>query len=114
MALAAAVLGLAAASEAQLFPGVRWKLEPTSSVVTITVVQQVGGNFTLTGFEDDGAERGALYGTAFPQSDGRFAMGFTTVFEGGAVQTRVENIDPATLSGTWSDDSGNGGPFLLQ
>lgn len=39
-------------------------------------------------------------------------MGFTSVFQGVALQTRVENLDPATLTGTWSDHSGNGGAFV--
>jgi hypothetical protein len=99
---------------AQVIGVFRWQLAPFCNVVTLTV-EQKGLQYALTGFDDmcGGARRGAATGLAQPNPDGTIGFGITVVRPDGLAVQHSAAISLATLSGTWSDDYGNGGSFLF-
>ena len=73
--------------------------------------------FQLTGFDilpaGQGGGRFGTVGSAFPRTDGQFGLSLTTVFDSFSSNTQAV-INAITLSGNWTDDSGNSGQFVNQ
>ncbi|MGE0460188.1 MAG: tail fiber domain-containing protein [Vicinamibacterales bacterium] len=83
--------------------------------MTLDVVQR-GGVYTLDGFDDQcgAGDRGSATGTAALNGDGSVMIGLTLVTSPGATPMHVSvRLNPATLSGTWSDSGGLSGPFAF-
>lgn len=105
--------GPAADATAQTLGTFKWQLEPFCNVVTVTITQQ-GAVYALTGTDDQcGAARtAATTGTAFLNPDGTVGFGFSVVPSPNGVAVTVDaSINPASLSGSWRDSSGNSGTF---
>jgi len=91
----------------------RWRFAPFCNVVTLSVVQQPGEVYALTGFDDrcGASVRAAVSGTAHLNPDGTIGMGLTIIWPDG-LSTRDAVVLNSTLSGTWTDTaSGSGGAF---
>jgi len=117
IALAVTVGALVAPTPAaaQVLGTFRWQFAPYCNTVTLTI-QQVGGQYTLTGFDDmcGGAARGApASGTAIVNADGTVGMAITVTRGDGIAVQHAAVFTPAALSGVWSDDYGNGGAFVF-
>ncbi len=93
----------------------RWQLNPFCNVLTVNVTQ-LGGVFTLDGFDDlCGADtRGSVTGMAVPNQDGSIGLGLTLVLTPGATPLHIRaTVSLATVSGTWVDSAGNSGAFVF-
>jgi hypothetical protein len=97
----------------------RWRLEPFCNVVHLTVIQEGapadGGAGLLTGFDDDCGFSGGVpvSGTIFRNPSGFFVGSFTIIGPGGVAINNLIQLNPATGSGTWSDNFGNSGAFTI-
>ncbi|MDH4064148.1 MAG: tail fiber domain-containing protein [Acidobacteriota bacterium] len=91
-----------------------WQLQPFCNRVTVTVTQN-GSIYTLDGTEDQcGApQKAPLVGVAAPNPDGSIGFGLNIVAPSGQPVPVQARISIATLSGTWSDNAGNGGTFAF-
>ena len=93
----------------------RWQLQPFCNVVSITITQQ-GAIYTLDGFDDQcGApQRAPLVGlaTVNPYNSLGFGLNIVTVPGGRSVHVDAR-IGLASLSGPWTDSSGNSGSFIF-
>lgn len=92
-----------------------WQLAPFCNVVTVSVTQ-IGGTFTLDGFDDQcgAATRASVIGTAFPNPDGTIGIGLSLVLTPGGAPVHVDvALNLATLGGPWRDSAGNTGTFVL-
>jgi hypothetical protein len=92
----------------------RWRLSPYCNVVTLAVTQN-GPLFLLDGTDNlcGPGPGAAVIGTAFFKPDGSVGMGLHLVVEPGAAPLHVNvSLNPANLSGTWTDSGGRTGPFL--
>lgn len=109
--VATVLLAEATSSEAQNLGTFRWQLTPFCNVVTYAVVRE-GSVFVLSGFDDRcGATPSASSsGTAFLNPDGTVSLGVTTV-QPAVTGHFTMQINLSTLSGTWSNDLGQAGPF---
>jgi hypothetical protein len=111
-------LALAGESDAQVLGTFCWQLQPAQfgEIVRFAVETQADV-FALSGFDilpaSQGGGRFGTFGTAFQRTDGQFGLSFTTVFDGFSSNTQAV-INAFTLSGTWTDDSGNSGQFVNQ
>ena len=118
-ALVLVVLGhalwLAAPASAQPLGSYRWQLQPYCNIITVAVVQQ-GGQYQLDGHDDQcGATvRAGVVGLAFQNPNGTIGFGLTIVTAPGGTPVHVDaTIAIATLSGSWTDSSGNSGTFTF-
>ena len=99
-------------AQAQVFGTFKWQTQPYCNVLTLTVVQQ-GGIFQLVGSDDlCGGGTAPITGTAVINGGG-VAFGVAVALPGGAAAHVSSTISIATLSGTWADADGNGGPFTF-
>jgi hypothetical protein len=107
---------LAVTPEAQAQPlgSFSWQLQPHCNRVTVTVTQN-GGIYTLDGTDDQcgGAQKAPLVGVAAPNPDGSIGFGLNVISPTGQSIPVQARISISTLSGTWSDAAGNGGPFVF-
>jgi hypothetical protein len=104
----------ATAVSAQSIGTFRWQLAPFCNTVTVNVEAR-GGQFALMGYDDmcGAARRGAATGSAHLNPDGTIGLAISVVRPDGFVVQHSAFITLAALSGTWSDDSGNGGTFAF-
>lgn len=87
-----------------------WALQPFSSTVTLTAVDE-NGVIVLSGWVTDGFGRHPTHGVA-TTTDGVVQLGFTTIYPGGvAVHCRV--LLDALPSGTWLNNFGQFGLFAF-
>ncbi|MEZ5418231.1 MAG: hypothetical protein R2708_12910 [Vicinamibacterales bacterium] len=110
-----AVACLAAPSAAQTLGTFSWQLQPLCNRVVATV-QQVGGAYTLDGYDDQcgAATRAPLTGLATPNPDGSIGLGLTIITSPGATPIHVDaRMALPALSGSWSDSHGNTGTFAF-
>ncbi|MEZ5285003.1 MAG: tail fiber domain-containing protein [Vicinamibacterales bacterium] len=109
--VAAATAGPAHAQSLGTF---RWQLQPYCNVVTVSVTQ-TGAVYRLEGSDDRcGATQAAsAIGTAFLNPDGSVGIGLNIVAAPDGQPVPVSAVlSLATLSGTWQDETGNGGAFV--
>lgn len=93
----------------------RWQQQPYCNVITLTVTQ-VGLTYRLEGVDDQcGATvRASAAGLAFQNPDGTIGFGLTLVTTPGGAAVHIDaTVTLATLSGTWRDTSGAGGPWTF-
>jgi Chaperone of endosialidase len=112
--LVGVLLVLAATAEAQPLGSFTWQLQPHCNRVTVTVTQN-GGIYTLDGADDQcgAAQAAPLVGVAAPNPDGTIGFGLNIVSPSGQPIPVQARISISTLSGTWSDNAGNGGAFAF-
>jgi Head domain of trimeric autotransporter adhesin len=106
---------LAPPASAQPVGTFRWQLQPFCNVVTVTVTQN-GGVYRLEGTDDRCGEPQAasVIGTAFQNADGSIGMGLNIVMApGGQPQPVSATLSLSSMSGTWRDEAGNTGAFVL-
>lgn len=104
--------GVAAAQPLGSF---RWQLAPYCNVVTLSATQD-GAIYTLDGYDDQcgSGARASATGMAFFNPNGSIGIGLTIVSAPGGTPVHIEvALNPATLSGSWSDNHGNSGAFLF-
>ena len=114
LALAAAA-GLApAAAGAQTLGTFRWQLQPYCNVLTLTVTQ-LGTTYRVEGTDDlcGHSERASAQGMAFLNPGGTVGFGLTIVAPGAAPLHVSASISPTSYNGTWHDDTGNAGGFII-
>jgi hypothetical protein len=107
-------LGSGAAS-AQPLGTYSWQQQPYCNVFTVNIFQ-TGSAYQMDGTDDQcgAATRAALVGIAFLNPNGTLGLGFTVVTSPGGTPLHVDaSISVATGSGTWRDNSGGTGPFVL-
>lgn len=109
----AAALLLANTASAQNLGAVSWQLAPFCNIVTLTVVQDDAA-FNFSGWDDNcgAAQRSPAYGSGAVNPDGGFSIGLTIVPPSGLASHSRAHLSGGG-SGTWQDDSGNGGPFII-
>lgn len=115
-----AVLALALAwgarpVEAQVIGTYAWQLQPYCNLVRLTVAAS-GGTYLVDGYDDQcGAPtRASVTGTAIPNPNGTIEVGLTIVVSPAGRPVHVSaTVNPATLSGTWSDNTGASGAFVF-
>jgi len=93
----------------------RWQAQPFCNVVIVTVTH-VGGMYRLEGADDQcgGPRWASAIGTAFPNPDGSIGIGLTIIAPGGTAVHLDATISPAAgYGGTWRDDAGRSGSFVL-
>jgi hypothetical protein len=92
----------------------RWRLAPFCNVVTLDAVGQAT-TISVTGTDDQcGAPVAATAtGAAHVNPNGTITLSLQTTRDDGYTIATSVQIDPATLSGVWKDDSGNSGTFLF-
>lgn len=92
----------------------RWRLAPHCNVVTLDAVSQAT-TITVSGIDDQcGAPvAAAVSGTAHVNPNGSISLSLLTTRPDGYTLASSVEIDLATLSGVWRDDSGNSGTFLF-
>jgi hypothetical protein len=113
-ALVASLTAGVASAHAQPLGSFSWQLQPYCNRVTVTVTQN-GGIYTLDGTDDQcgAAQAAPLVGVAAPNPDGSIAFGLNIVSPTGQPIPVQARIAIATLSGTWTDNAGNGGAFAF-
>jgi len=102
-------------ADAQPLGTFRWQLQPFCNVVTVTVTQN-GGIYRLEGTDDRCGEPQAasVIGTAFQNPDGSIGMGLNIVMApDGQPQPVSATLSLPSMSGTWKDESGHTGAFVL-
>lgn len=90
-----------------------WQLQPFCNNLTVNLTQQ-GAVFTVDGFDDQcGApQRAPLVGMATQNPDGTIGFGLHIVTVPGGRPVDVDaRISLSTLSGPWTDSTGNSGTF---
>jgi hypothetical protein len=105
---------LAVPAGAQVLGTFRWQLAPHCNVLTLTVEQRAGG-YRLDGTDAfcGAPVRAAASGTAHVNPNGSVSIAVTvTRPDGIAIQHNLSLTLPA-LSGTWTDDVGNGGTLAF-
>lgn len=106
---------LAMPAQAQSLGSFRWQLQPFCNVITVTVTQN-GGVYRMEGTDDrcGAAQAASVIGTAFQNPDGSIGMGLNVVMApDGQPQPVSATLSLSTMSGTWRDESGNTGAFVL-
>lgn len=99
---------------AQPIGSFRWQFAPYCNVVTLDVVQALG-TFTLSGIDEgcSGGRDGHVTGTAVTHGQGtEVLISLTMTRSDGIVVTIGIDMAIATLTGEWSDSSGNSGAFV--
>lgn len=113
--IAAAMLSLPVAAEAQVFGTFTWQMQPYCNRVTLMLTSSPGG-YTLSGVDDrcGAVNKGSASGVAVVNGDGSVGLNFTIVTPpaGSAVHVTA-TASPATGQGTWTDDAGNSGTFVM-
>lgn len=108
----ALVFSVSTLASAQTIGTFSWQTLPYCNVITVTVVQQ-GGQYQLVGRDNQcGGGPAPVTGTAVP-SGGDVRFGVTVATVSGQPAHLSATISLATLSGTWSDDSGHSGTFAF-
>lgn len=100
---------------AQSLGAFRWQLQPYCNVLTLDVTQR-GAIYILDGFDDQCGvgDRASATGTATLNADGSVMIGLTLVASPGASPAHMSiRLNPATLSGGWTDSAGLSGPFVF-
>ncbi len=114
--LSAAALVLSpAGADAQVFGTFTWQMQPYCNRVTLTLTNSPGG-FTLSGSDDQCGSGGkaSATGVAVFNTDSTVGVNFTIVTPPAGVAVHVSaSVSPANGQGTWSDDVGNSGTFVL-
>lgn len=92
----------------------RWQQQPYCNVLTLYVVQDGGGNYTLDGTDDmcGAPQRASVRGLAHLNPDGTIGFGLV-ISSGGRSTTLNATITLAALGGTWIDSTGNTGAFVF-
>lgn len=92
----------------------RWQTQPYCNVLTLFVVQQ-GAGYSLTGADDmcGGGAAAPATGTAVVNPNGTIAMGVSVVTPTGATAQIAATLNPATVSGSWTDADGHSGAFAF-
>jgi hypothetical protein len=106
---------LAAPADAQPVGTFRWQLQPFCNVVAVTVTQN-GGIYRLEGTDDrcGAAQAASVIGTAFRNPDGSIGMGLNIVMApDGQPQPVSATLSLSSMSGTWRDEAGHTGAFVL-
>jgi hypothetical protein len=106
---------LATPADAQPVGTFRWQLQPFCNVVTVTVTQS-GGIYRLEGTDDrcGAAQAASVIGTAFPNPDGSIGIGLNIVMApDGQPQPVSATLSLSSMSGTWRDEAGHTGAFVL-
>jgi hypothetical protein len=105
---------MGAVAHAQPLGTFRWQLQPFCNVVELNVIQ-LGGVFTLDGFDDQcgAAQRAPAVGIASPNPDGTIGFGLHIVAAGGGPVHLEAAITMQTVGGTWRDSLGHAGPFVF-
>lgn len=116
LALAGVVAGVvtcgATEASAQVLGTFRWQLAPFCNVVTLRVEQQ-GALYRLSGTDDRCGDplAAAANGSAHVNPNGTATIALTVIRPDGIPVASSASISLVTLSGTWSDEHGNGGTF---
>lgn len=111
---AALVAATLHASDARAQGPFSWQFSPFCNVLTVTASQR-GEVFDLSGSDNNcgtGTRSGAS-GTAFFNPDGSIAMSLTIVSSTGVPRNLTVQLNSSTLSGPWTDSSGNTGTFVF-
>ncbi len=106
---------LPALVQAQPLGTFRWQMQPYCNVLTIHVTQ-VGGVYTLDGFDDQCAATtvAPLTGTAVLNPNGTIELGINIVASPVAAASHVAvPLNAATLGGPWQDSAGHAGSFVF-
>jgi hypothetical protein len=113
--VAAALIVVAVAlSEADAQGPFSWQLSPFCNVLTLTA-SQGGDVFDLSGSDNScgiGSRSGA-FGTAFVNPDGLITMSLTVLTSTSVPRHITVQLNVNTLSGPWTDSSGNTGTFVF-
>ena len=113
--LLAVSLGAGTAS-AQVFGTFSWRMEPYCNIITLTITQFPGG-YTIDGNDNQcgvGGKPSAAAGQVLLNADGTVGLNFTIMAAPNGKTAHVTAvISPGTGSGTWTDDDGRSGSFLL-
>lgn len=101
---------LAVPAGAQVLGTFRWQLAPHCNVLTMTVEQGPAG-YRLEGTDDlcGAPVRAAASGTAFVNPNGSVSIAVTVTRPDGIAIHHNLGLTLPALSGTWTDDVGNGG-----
>jgi len=112
--LTAAVLWTAAPASAQELGTFRWRLAPYCNQLVLRV-EQKGTVFEVSGTDDQcgGAVAAAANGSAHFNPNGTVALSVIVIRPDGIPIATNASISPSTLSGSWSDEYGNGGAFTF-
>ncbi len=105
---------LPAAAAAEPLGTFTWQQQPYCNRLTLTVTV-TGQVFTLDGFDDGcGAEvRSTATGVATLNPNGSASLGISMMGSGGGAAQLGATINLTTLSGTWNDNFGGSGSFVL-
>lgn len=112
LSVTAAALLIAAPASAQVIGTFRWQTLPYCNVLSVTV-QQVGGNYQLTGSDDQcGGAVAPVTGTAVPTATG-VSLGFLVSVPTGGLSSITATISLTSVSGTWRDTDGLSGTLAF-
>lgn len=106
------VAGLLTAAPSMAQGPFSWQLSPFCNVVTLTANPQ-GPVFNVSGLDDNcgGPARSGASGTAFFNPDGSIGVSLAILASTGVPRNIAVRLNAMTLSGSWSDSSGNSGTF---
>lgn len=113
--LAAVLILMGSAANAQPLGSFRWQQQPYCNVITVNLVQ-AGTIYHLDGTDDQcgSATLASVSGLAFPNPDGSIGFGLTIVTSPGGAAVHLDAaMSLATLGGTWRDSSGQTGNWTL-
>lgn len=111
----AVLLGGATEASAQVLGTFRWQLAPYCNMVTLRVEQKGASLFELSGTDDlcGAAQAASANGSAHVNLNGTASISLTVIRPDGIPVTSSAAISLTTLSGTWSDEYGNGGALTF-
>jgi hypothetical protein len=93
----------------------RWQLVPYCNIVSVAITQ-TGTIFRLDGTDDQcgAGTQASVTGEAYLNPNGTIGFGFAVVSSPGATPVHVSaTVTLPALNGSWRDDSGNSGAFVL-
>ncbi|MGE0360007.1 MAG: hypothetical protein AB7H93_07995 [Vicinamibacterales bacterium] len=111
---AAVVLLLVPPASAQVLGTFRWRLAPYCNQLSLRI-EQKGTVFEVSGTDDQcgGAVAAAANGSAHLNPNGTVGLSVVVIRPDGIPIATSASISPSTLSGSWSDEYGNGGAFTF-
>ena len=102
-------------AHAQLLGTFTWQQQPYCNRLTVTITSS-GEGYAVDGYDDQcgGTLRSSVFGTSVVNGDGTVGLGLTVITAPGGAPSHIDaRVNPSSGNGTWTDDAGASGAFVL-